>query len=270
MSASIVLLALTIGADGYVLDTAFDDTLVALAAHEFEQGQSFRHDAAKARPRFRQSARLYDELWRRGFRDPSLALNRAHARRLAGDLPGAILALHEGLAAARWNRPLQMALGDARAAVAYAVHSDLPAQCRPLPPATISARMSPFEAQLLAALFWFLICSGLARFAMTRTNWWLAFAGLWLGALLLLGGLWLRDERAQQRDNEHPLVVVANDVFLRKGNSESFPLRLEGAAKLPPGVEARELTRRGGWVQIRLAGGVIGWIPEAAALKSGE
>ena len=48
MSASIVLLALTIGADGYVLDTAFDDTLVALAAHEFEQGQSFRHDAAKA------------------------------------------------------------------------------------------------------------------------------------------------------------------------------------------------------------------------------
>ena len=36
MSASIVLLALTIGADGYVLDTAFDDTLVALAAHEFD------------------------------------------------------------------------------------------------------------------------------------------------------------------------------------------------------------------------------------------
>jgi hypothetical protein len=270
MMASIILFALTIAPNGYVLSSAFDDTLVSLAANEFEQGKKWRHDAAKARPRFREAARLYDELWRRGVRDPNLALNRANARRLAGDLPGAILALNEGLSAARWNRPLQMALEDARAAVAYPASSDLVTRCRPLPSTTIGTRLSPFEAWIIAALFWFLACGGLARFAMTRAGWWLVFAGVWLTALAVLGGLWLQDDRISARHHEHALIVVADDVALRKGNSESYPLRLDGVAKLPKGVEARELTRRGGWVQIRLADGVIGWIPEAAALKTGE
>lgn len=269
MTASIILFALTIGPGGYVLSSAFDDTLVSLAAHEFEQGKNWRHDAAKARTRFREAARLYDELWRRGVRDPNLALNRANAHRLAGDLPGAILALNEGLAAARWNRPLQMALEDARAAVVYPASSDLPVRCRPGPSTTIGTRMSPFEAWIIAALFWFLACGGLARFAMMRTGWWLAFASVWLAALAVLGGLWLQDDRIRARDDEHPLIVVADDVSFRKGNSESYPLRLDGVAKLPKGVEAREVSHRGGWVQIRLADGVIGWIPEAAALKTG-
>lgn len=268
MNASIVLFASTIGPAGYVLDTAFDDTLVSLAANEFEEGQKFRLDAAKARPRFRQSARLYDELWRRGWRDPNLALNRASARRLAGDLPGAIMALNEGLEAARWSRPLQVALEDARSAVAYPVHGDLAIQCRPMPTATIGSRMSPFEARLIAAVCWLLVCGGVARFAMHRAGWWLAFAGVWLAALALLAALWVRDDRVHARATEYPLVVVANDVYLRRGNSEAFPPRLDGAARLPRGIETRELSRRGGWIQVQLAGGVIGWIPESSALLS--
>ena len=269
MTASLVLFAVAIGPSGYVLDSLYDNDLVSFAAREFEQGVHFRHDASKARPRFREAARLYDELWRRGFRDPNLALNRAHARRLAGDLPGAIVALNEGLAAARWSRPLQVALEDARSAVAYPVHSDLAALCRQVPAATIGTRMSPFETRLVAAALWLLACGGLARFAMTRAGWWLAFAGVWVAALAVLGGLWLHDHRVRQRDDEHPPVVLADDVSLRKGNAETFPRRLEGAPPLPRGVEARELRRRGGWVQIRLAGGVVGWIPEGAVLKIG-
>jgi hypothetical protein len=267
MIASIVLLAsLTITPSGYVLQTIADDQLVRMAEHEFEWGMKFTHDGAKARPRFREAARMYDELWHRGLHDPSLALNRASARRLAGDLPGAIVALNEGLGAARWSRPLQVALEDARSAVAYPVHGDLAVQCRPVPTATIGTRMSPFEARLVAAVCWLLVCGGIARFAMNRAGWWLAFAGVWLAALVLLAGLWIQDERVHARATHHPLVVLANDVYLRKGNSEAFPPRLEGAARLPRGVEARELTRRGGWIQVQLAGGVIGWIPESSAL----
>ena len=269
MSASFVLFALAIGPEGYVLDTVYDDGLVSLAAHEFEQGQKCLGDAAKARPHFRQAARLYDELWRRGYRDPNLALNRANSRRLAGDLPGAIVALNEGLAAAGWNRPLQVALEDARSAVAYPAHTDLAAQCRPAPIKTIGTRMSPFEARLVAAALWCLVWVCLARFATVRAGRLLAFATVWLVALTILGTLWLQDDRVRSRNQDHPLVVVAEEVHLRRGNSEAYPLRLETAAKLPKGVEARELARRGGWVQIQLAAGTIGWIPESAALKAG-
>ncbi len=241
--------------------------VLAAAERAFDEGTRHRNDSAKARPAFARAAAAYDDLWRRGARNPDLALNRANAHRLAGNLPGAIVALDEGLAEARWSRPLQVAREDARSAVGYPIHSDLAAKCRPAPPTGISVRMSPAEAWGIAALLWLLACAGVARFAMTRALGWIAFAGTWLAALALLGGLWLQDHRYRERQNEYPPVVVADDVFLRKGNADSFPVRLEGAPKLPRGVEARELTRRGGWVQIQLAGGVVGWIPASSVLK---
>jgi hypothetical protein len=34
-------------------------------------------------------------------------------------------------------------------------------------------------------------------------------------------------------------------------------------------MEARLLHRRGGWLQVRLPGGEVGWVPHAAALVDG-
>ena len=99
---------------------------------------------------------------------------------------------------------------------------------------------------------------------MTRAGGWLAFAGFWLAGLALLGGLWWHDWRHRSHDESRPLVVVRDDVMLRKGNADGYPARLE--PRLPRGVEARELTRRGGWVQVELAGGAVGWLPEAAVI----
>lgn len=267
MTTTLLLFALTVRPDGFVLSGMHDDQLARMAAQEFESGVKMRHDAALARPRFHQAARMYDELWRRGHQNPDLTLNRANAHRLAGDLPGAIVALNEGLAVARWSRPLQVALEDARSAVGYPAHSDLATKCRPAPSTGVSTRMSPIEAWGIAALLWLLVCGGVARFAMTRIAVWLVFAGVWLAALVLLGVLWFQDNRNRDRENEYPLIVVADDVFLRKGNADVYPVRLPEAPKLPKGVEARELARRGGWVQIQLASGVAGWIPEASVLK---
>ena len=243
-----------------------DTELLAATESAFVQATALRHDAAKARPAFARAAAGYDELWRRGHHNPDLALNRADAHRLAGNLPRAVAALHEGLAVARWSRPLQVALEDAHSAVSYPLVGDLAAQCRPTPPATIGTRMSPADAWFAAGALWLLACVGVARFAMTRAGWWLAFAGLAVAALALLGGLWLQDER--RREQAGPLVVLTQDVTLRRGNAEGYPARLD--AKLPRGVEARALTRRGGWVQVQLAGGVIGWVPATATLHIGE
>jgi hypothetical protein len=84
-----------------------------------------------------------------------------------------------------------------------------------------------------------------------------------------LGALWLYDDHARARNAEHSSVVITRDVDLRKGNADIFPLRLDGPSRLPRGVEACELTSRGGWVQIQLASGIKGWVPEVFVIKVG-
>jgi hypothetical protein len=260
----LLLLTATAGTPAEVERThTFFDVLMD-TSKAFAEGVELRGDAVRARPKFARAARGYDELWARGYRNPVLALNRARAHRLAGDLSGAIVAFHDGLAVARYDRPLRTGLEEARAAVAYPHEGDLAAQCRPRPRGTIGTRMSPAEAYAAAGLVWLLACLGAARFAMTRVVGWLVFAGFWLACLGLLGGLWAHDWRLRERDEGRPPVVVRDDVVLRKGNAEGYPARLE--SRLPRGVEARELTRRGGWVQVELAGGAVGWLPENAVI----
>jgi hypothetical protein len=261
VTTTLLFLALVAGSPG-----ESDADVLANAERAFSEGTELRGDSEMARPAFARAAAAYDELWRRGFRNPALALNRGRAKRLAGDLGGAIAAYHDGLAFARYDRPLQTDLADARAAVAFPHDGELAAQCRPKVSRTISTRMSPLDAFLIAGALWLMACGGLARFAMTRAGWWLAFTGGSAAALTMLGALWWEDSRQRERYESRPLVVVREDVSLRKGNTELHPPRLD--QKLPRGVEARELLRRGGWVQVELAAGAIGWLPETSVVPS--
>ena len=247
-----------------VAPAASPDETLATAERAFARGVEWRNDAARARPEFARAAAAYDELWATGFSTPELALARARAHRLAGDLPRCIAALHDGLAVARFARPLQAELADARAAVVYPLDGELAAQCRPRPVCTVGARMSPADAWLVAGMMWVLACLGAARFAMTRNPVWLGFTLLCLAALAALCGLWLQDARQRARDDALPRLVVAEDVYLLRGNARDYPPRLEPA--LPKGVEVRELTRRGGWVQVELPCGAVGWLPERATI----
>jgi hypothetical protein len=238
----------------------------ALAAAEaaFAEGVALRHDSAKARPTFARAADRYDVLWSLGFRSPELARNRSRAHRLAGNLPKSIAVLHEGLAATRFARPLQVELEDARAAVQFPLDGELAAQCRPRPYVGVSTRMSVADAWVVAGGLWLVACTGVTRFAMTRNGFWLVVAGLGTTALLVLGGLWIQDDRRRTRDESLPLLIVFDDTTLRRGNAPAYPPRLD--AVLPKGAEVRELTRRGGWVQVQLPGGAIGWLPESAVI----
>jgi hypothetical protein len=239
-----------------------DDELLARAEQFFAMGVRTKNDAALARPLFAKSAEAYDQLWNRGHNRPAIAANRARAHRLAGDLPGAIAALHEGRTVARYDRGLQVELAEARAAVPY--HSeDLAAQCRPQQDRGIGTRMSPIEAYLAVGGLWLIACLGVARFAMSRAPGWLAGTGLALVAIIALGWLWREDWQA--RANLRPLVIVKHESRFKTGNGETWPDRLKWS--LPPGVEARELTRRGGWVQVELASGVAGWLPETSLIE---
>ena len=55
------------------------------------------------------------------------------------------------------------------------------------------------------------------------------------------------------------VVTATPDTPFRTGNSSEYPPRLEHP--LPAGVELRRLAERGGWVQVQLNGGPVGWVP---------
>lgn len=234
------------------------DTLAA-AEHAFAEGVGLRDDSVKARVAFARASAGYDALWHQGNHSPDVSLNRAAAHRLAGNLPAAVVALNEGISAAPWSRPVQVALEDARSAVAYPLTGDLAAQCRPAPAHGIATRVSPVEAWAVAGALWVLACGAAARYAMTRCPAWLLASAACVTGLAVLGGFWWHGETEREHADAHPLVVLSADTTLRKGNAATYPAVFE--AKLPRGVEARSLAERGGWVQVRLAGGAVGWVP---------
>jgi hypothetical protein len=236
----------------------FPRDALAAAAAEFREGVALRGDSAKARPKFERAAELYDVVWNRGLRSSELALARARAHRLAGSLPRSIAALRDGTAAVPSARELQTELAEARAAVAYPLDGPVGAQCRARDSFTVAARVSVAEAWVLAGGLWLLACACVVRFVMTRAAGWLWAAGAFALALAAFGALWVHDARA--RSDDRPAHVLLSDALLRTGNASSYPERFD--APLPVGAEVRERSRRGGWVQVELPGGAIGWLPE--------
>jgi hypothetical protein len=244
------------------------DPVLAGAERAFSEGVEARTDADRARPAFARAAAGYDELWAQGHRTPDLALARGRAHRLAGALGRSIAALHDGLAAARFSRPLQVELDDARARVLFPTEGELAKQGRPRQARAVSSRMSPADAWLIAGSLWLTACAAVARFAMSRNALWLLFSAACVPALGALAVSWLQDARQRERDEALPLLVLTRDAHVRKGNAAEYPASIE--PPLPAGAEVRELSRRGGWVQVQLPGGLVGWVPEPATVACGS
>jgi hypothetical protein len=235
--------------------------LVVEAEQAFDEGLRRRRAGERSRAQFLAAVAACEELRRRGASNAPLYRNLGNARMLAGDLPGAILAYREGLRLAPGDRVLRRNLAEARERVAFAEGSRLgrpPEDVRPSWLAGLGAGWVLAFSLLAYAGGWL----ALARWLMHRRRPGL-LAGLALLALAAAGGaLLVRNERA---GTARPLVVLAADgLLLRKGNSALFPPRFE--TPLNRGVEAELLFRRGGWLQIELAGGEVGWVPARAAL----
>ena len=247
------------------LSAVTEDDLLRQAREAFTEGVRLRDDADKARPLFRRSAELFEELRRRGAANPALFRDQGNACLLADDLPGAILAYRRGLRIAPNDHALQQLLADAREQVVYpqpGTFARPPTELRPpwLP------RLPLLGGLLLGWAFYTLGWVSLARWWMLRRG---PFLSLGLAALAItaLLALAVGAEAMQDRDaRERPLVVIADDgVLLRKGNGTAYPRRYE--TPVNRGVEARLLyDERPGWVQIELSGDETGWVPREYVL----
>ncbi len=218
----------------------------------FARGVDARDDAKAARPHFIGAAKGYDAEWEAGNHSPALATNRSRAHALGGDLPGAILAAREGLRDTPSDAELIRQLETLRDAVPY------PPGTRPDKPGGVRTRLSPWDVFGLAAVGVLLVVVGLARRCTTRDGWALPVAGGGVVLLVLAGlGAWQLHREAVA---EPPPLVLVRQTTLRKGNGDTYPPRLE--SELPRGAEVTPRLRRGGWVQVELPGGVLGWLPE--------
>lgn len=226
-----------------------------------------RANAAPAESLFRAAAETYDTCFDgRGPRQRSAAtaLMRGRAHFLAGELPEAVRAFRDGLDTAPWDADLQRGLAHCRTRVAYPTEASPADRVRPDPVSSLRNRVSPTDLLAAVAVGSLLVTLGLARRFTAADSWSTPAAvlgGIGLIAAFAAGVVVDQQNRAER---EHPVVVVAADAVLRTGNGPSFPARVEPA--LPRGAEVRELGRRGGWVQVELPGGAVGWLPVASVL----
>jgi hypothetical protein len=228
----------------------------------FRDGVEARANSGAARPHFARAAGDYDSWWSDDYRSPGLALNRGRAHFLAGNLPQAIRAFRDGLDLYPWDADLQRALTAARATVAYPTESDPAGRVRPDPPDALRNRISPWDLFIGASVCSLLLTVGLARRFTARDGWSTPLAAVGLLGLLAVAsaGIHIATDRLD------PVLVLTADDVLRTGNGPSFPARLD--APLPRGAEVRELTRRGGWVQVEIPGGAVGWVRESVVLSA--
>ncbi len=212
--------------------------------------------------RYAEAARELDAQWQRGA-TPGIALARSRAHFLSGNLPMAVVALHGGLRLAPYDLELQTDLRLVRDAVNYPESLDPKHRLRPNATDALRHRIAPFDTFVLGVGFALVAAFGFAKWYTVRHRWALLFIatgafGFATAAILF----------ALIRTPPEPLpIIVVTDTILREGNGHTYPARL--AETLPRGAELRELARRGGWLQVELPGGTVGWVP-SEAFGSGE
>jgi hypothetical protein len=263
---AVLLLSLSPAADQEALPDA--QRYAQLAETAYRAGLVAQANATKARPFFREAAQAYDQLWRLGRHNPEVARNMAQAYLLAGDLARAIRAYHRGLHSAPHDRTLRDGLAFAQAQVQYPAAGTLDS-ARPRERPSILHYASADTFGLGAASLYLLGCLALARaWMMRRPGWWIAGGALIFLAVVAGGFTWWEERRLAEENSQRLAIIATGGTVLHRGNSAEFPPRLP--ERLPEGVEASVLAERGGWLQVQLAGGEIGWVSRERVVELGD
>ena len=186
---------------------------------------------------------------------PSFGVGQASY--LAGDNPAAITAFRSGLEHFPGDAELLSGLRHCRAdARAMGVTAT--------PPEGLRQRLNPRQRWAWAAIAMSFLAFGVwNRFTVC---WRTGTVCLAIGILGLIGfAAWeWKCERERNEDRIDLPCVVHEESVLRTGNGETYPPRLP--ASIPAGTEVRRVAERGGWVQIRMESGEIGWLTEPQLL----
>lgn len=238
--------------------------LLARAEAAFRQGRASA-GRADARKHFAEAASCYRQLHDRGARNVHLYRNLGNAALLADQLPRAVWAYRHALRLAANDRAARESLDYVRSRVGYPENRGRPASSA-WPPWL--PRTDPDWLFVLTFFLYALACVLFTR-SLTRPDPELGTAPFVLAAAVALGVGWVVLDGHQRQDEHFPPVVIAAETPLYRGNGPSYPAH-EELPRLAPGMEARRLHERGGWLQIAFPGGETGWVPGEAALVVGR
>lgn len=234
--------------------------LLADAREAYQAGVRDQADSSRAQTYFLRAAEGYESAWEAGTQTVAVARNMAQSRFLAGDLGRCIANYRRGLKQFPHHPDLRRDLAHAREQVAYSHSNEVGDAARPREAGSTFDRLPVLSLQLgllavgLAAIGWFAVARA---WITSRVGLALFGGGTILFAASIGGGLWWDDERAREHWSAPAAVVIA-PADLRTGNSTEYPRRLDG--RLPAGIEVKVLGERGGWLQVELTGGAVGWI----------
>lgn len=233
----------------------------AEAAHD--EGIRLRgSDPAASLAAFRRSAQAWERLRAAGAENGPLEFNLGNAYLETGDVGRAIAAYRRAERFMPGNADLERNLAQARSMAAEGfgasgtVLVDSVARWWHLVPrgTRVAAGWTCWW------LFWVLLAAHAMRradAAGTRTTWRVALWSTAAGCVLLGGSVVADEALARLRP---VAVVVEPDVVLRKGNGEGYERAI--VETLGPGIEARILERRPGWLRLGLSDGRGGWVRE--------
>jgi hypothetical protein len=188
---------------------------------------------------------------------PGEFADRGKAAVVAGNLPAGVLAFRQGLAEHPGDRELGDLLEAARDLVPYPPTADAAERVRPDPPGNWDRWAGAWELTAAGVACTVLFAAGLAARFTTRPRWAIPVAVVGVQGFSAVATVF-----AWPRDAAGPVAVVRPDkgIVLRSGNADSYPPRT--AFPLPRGAEVMVIGHRGGWAQVQLAGGAVGWVRE--------
>ncbi|MSQ93344.1 MAG: hypothetical protein EXR98_02170 [Gemmataceae bacterium] len=279
-------------------DSVAAEATLDKAQAAFRQGVENKPRLLQARKHFSEATDGYWQLHEQGYRIAALYRSLGNAAVLADRWPEAIWAYQCGLKLDPNDRSMREHLAFVRAKVLYSP-SGLGRPDAEFWPIWLY-RPGLFAWACIGFFFYIALCiGGTLAFAARATlegHYWqtaetvLIIAGLFLGgwivisrpggrrfviagalvaALVLVGiGSW-QELRQAQGDHAVPLVVLAANADFHRGNGPSYP-KHPVLPVLPRGLEARQMHRRGEWLQIRLTTGETGWVHASQALIVGS
>ena len=248
--AALLAIAMLPGVAGWALAQSPDDAGSMAAANTmYEQGL------------YADSARAYQQLADRGYRDPALYYNLGNAYYKQGDLGRAILNYVRArrLDPSDPDTAANLELARGRVSGAPAPTDDAFAGVA----ARASALLSTNQAAAAALAAWTVVVALAGALLLLKprpqVRRWLSYGAMAAGVLLVAAVLQMSTHMLAGDGNE--VVVVAGSVEVMSGPGTQY--NAEG--ELPGGAEADLLERRGGWTRITLPGGGLqGWVPAGA------
>lgn len=239
------------------------DEIRADAERAFDLGVKHQARLLQSRKHFATAADRYLELHQQGVRDPALYLNLGNAAFLADRWPEALWAYHVGLKLDPNDARLRGHREHVRAKVLLPQYGQGRNEAERWPAWLYRPSLDLYAiiAGAAYALAW--LAGTVALFRRSLLLALVAGLAIIIAAVAVFG--WWHDHTQAQIDRATPLVILADNTPLFRGNGPNYPSHPD-IAILPRGMEARQLHQRGGWLQIRLTSGEIGWIPAAVAL----